>query len=105
MVLDRAFQLELMTKMAEVYPAAYNFSQDEQYGDSDFRTKLFTNLYYLQSHGLLEPKSIHYTNSLDGIGSWTLGNTRLNHKGMDFLADDGGLSAILGTVTIKFETE
>ena len=24
---------------------------------------------------------------------------------MDFLADDGGLSAILGTVTIKFETE
>lgn len=24
---------------------------------------------------------------------------------MDFLADDGGLSAILGTVIIKFETE
>lgn len=105
MILDREFQLELMTKMAEVYPAAYNFSQDERYRDSDFQTKLFTNLYYLQSHGLLEAKSIHLTLGVDGWQTWTLGSTRLNHKGMDFLADDGGLSAILGTVTIKFETE
>lgn len=105
MILDREFQLELMTKMAEVYPAAYNFSQDEQYRDSDFRTKLFINLYYLQSHGLLEAKSIHLTLGIGGGQSWSLGNTRLNHRGMDFLADDGGLSAILGTVTIKFETE
>ncbi|WP_180113071.1 hypothetical protein [Acinetobacter sp. YH12073] len=105
MILDREFQLEIMKKMAEVYPAAYDFWSDNNYQNSDIKVKLYTNLYYLQSHGLLEPKSIHYTNSLDGIGSWNLGNTRLNHKGMDFLADDGGLSAILGTVTIKFETE
>ena len=105
MILDREFQLEIMKKMAEVYPAAYNFWTDLDYRDKENQHKLYSNLYYLQSHGLLESKSIHYTNSLDGIGSWTLGNTRLNHKGMDFLADDGGLSAILGTVTIKFETE
>ena len=29
----------------------------------------------------------------------------ITHIGMDFLADDGGLSAILGVVTIKFEAE
>lgn len=82
MTLDRAFQLEIMKKMAEVYPAAYDFWTDPDYRDKENQHKLYTNLYYLQSHGLLEPKSIHFTTSLDGIGSWTLGNTRLNHKGM-----------------------
>lgn len=105
MILDRAFQLEIMTKMAKVYPGGYNFWADPDYQNKEIQTKLYTNLYYLQSHSLLEPKSIHYTVSLDGIGSWTLGNVRLNHRGMDFLADDGGLSAILGTVTVKFESE
>ena len=105
MILDREFQLEIMTKMAEVYPAGYNFWENNNYQDEASKNKLYTNLYYLQSHGLLEQKSIHYTVGFGGMGSWTLGNTRLNHRGMDFLADDGGLSAILGTVTIKFETE
>lgn len=105
MILDREFQLEIMTKMAEVYPAGYNFWGDNNYQDETSQNKLYANLYYLQSHGLLEPKSIHYTVGLGGQGSWALGNTRLNHKGMDFLADDGGLSAILGTVIIKFETD
>ncbi len=105
MILDRDFQLDLMQKMAEVYPASYDFFSDENYMDDKVTNKLYTNLYYLQSHGLLEKDSIYYSVGIGGTGSWALGSTRLNHKGMDFLADDGGLSAILGTVTIKFETE
>ena len=53
----------------------------------------------------MEKDSIYYTVGIGGMGSWALGSIRLNHRGMDFLADDGGLSAILGTVIIKFETE
>lgn len=105
MILDRDFQLDLMQKMAEVYPASYDFFSDENYTDNKVTNKLYTNLYYLQSHGLLEKDSIYYTVGIGGVGSWALGSTRLNHRGMDFLADDGGLSAILGTVIIKFETE
>ncbi|POY47428.1 hypothetical protein, partial [Avibacterium paragallinarum] len=32
-------------------------------------------------------------------------SARLTNKGADFLLDDGGLSAILGTITIKFHED
>ena len=37
MILDREFQLEIMKKMAEVYPAAYNFWTDLDYRDKENR--------------------------------------------------------------------
>lgn len=44
------------------------------------------NLIYLSAHGLLEQKGSSY---------------RITHKGIDFIEDDGGLSAILNISTIK----
>ena len=44
------------------------------------------NLIYLSSHGLLEQKGSSY---------------RITHKGIDFIEDDGGLSAILNVSTVK----
>lgn len=104
MILDRELQRKLLTNLSEVYPFRYDFSKDFQYGSVDYE-KAVANLYYLQSHGLVTDKSVFVSQSLGGRGQVQFGSAEITHKGMDFLADDGGLSAILGTVTIKFETE
>ncbi|HAV4582172.1 TPA: hypothetical protein JIS19_08330 [Acinetobacter baumannii] len=107
MLLDRQLQLELMSKMAEVYPSSYDFSDQIKNSNEDQLKRSYANLYYLQSHELLEPKSIHLRFELGGSGSrlFTLGLPRLTEKGADFMANDGGLSAILGVVTVKFEAD
>ena len=58
---------------------------------------LRSSLAYLEGHQLIE------------LRDWTIGNpipsARITSKGLDFLENDGGLSAILNTVTVKFDTE
>lgn len=104
MILDRELQRKLLTDLSEVYPFRYDFSKDFQHGSEDY-DKAVANLYYLQSHGLVTEKSILVSKFIGGRGQVQFGLAEITHKGMDFLADDGGLSAILGTITIKFETE
>ncbi|TCB52666.1 hypothetical protein E0H80_02185 [Acinetobacter sp. ANC 4779] len=105
MILDRELQLKLLTVLSDMYPFTYDFSKDFQDGSDDC-DKAVANLYYLQSHGLITEKSIFVSKSIGGgRGRVQFGLSEITHTGMDFLANDGGLSAILGTVTIKFETE
>lgn len=107
MLLDRDLQLELMNKMASTYPLAYDFSSEIKSLTELECSKLYANLFYLQSHELIHPKSIELTMGFGGNQNhlFTLLYTRLTEKGADFIADDGGLSAILGVVTIKFEAD
>ncbi|MCO8103158.1 hypothetical protein ABEF79_06895 [Acinetobacter sp. ANC 7454] len=104
MALDRDLQLTLLTKLSDVYPYNYDFNQDFEY-NSEEREKALKNLYYLQSHGLVSEKSVHKSNSLGSQAPIIFGSSAITHKGMDFLANDGGLSAILGVVTVKFEAD
>lgn len=100
MILNRNLQRHLLDKAAMTYPNAVERELDELYEPFDEHT-LAANLKYLEQHRLLEPGSVSV--SLDGFFSF--GPLLITHKGLDFLADDGGLSAILGVVTVKFETE
>lgn len=100
MILDRELQRQILNIAAKVYPRPVGDELDELYEPLDDHL-LAANLRYLEQHGLIELKSVYI--SVDGLFSF--GDVLITHKGMDFLADDGGLSAILGTVTIKFETE
>ncbi|MEN8425089.1 hypothetical protein ABFO79_00090 [Acinetobacter schindleri] len=100
MILDRELQRQLLHTAAMTYPNSAGQELDELYEPLDEHT-LAANLKYLEQHRLLEPGSLSI--SLDGIFSF--GPVLITHKGLDFLADDGGLSAILGVVTVKFETE
>ena len=50
-------------------------------------------------------KSVHKSNSIGSHAPIIFGSSAITHKGMDFLANDGGLSAILGVVTVKFEAD
>lgn len=100
MILDRELQRQILQIASTVYPRSVGNELDELYESLEDQ-KLAANLKYLEQHRLINPTSVSV--STDGIFSF--GPVLITHTGMDFLADDGGLSAILGTVTIKFETE
>lgn len=104
LILDRKLQLELLKKMSASYPDYYDFDNDYSY-DSDEYAQAVTNLYYLMQHNLVETRSIMSSSSMDGLKRLQFGAATINQNGLDFLADDGGLSAILNVVTVKFEAD
>ncbi|WP_250483277.1 DUF2513 domain-containing protein [Caballeronia sp. GaOx3] len=93
MKLDRKFQKEVMLALADIYP---RLGHAEHVGNvpEDVRA---TNLFYLADHGLITTCVSFY---LDNTVRYQ--PTRITKDGMDFLASDGGLSAVLGVVTVKF---
>ena len=91
--LDRSFQNELLQRMAAAYPAAVDFS-----GHNGERTisEIHATLAYLDEHRLAKLTIERYLdNSLQTFTG------KITGKGLDFLADDGGLGAILDVVTVK----
>lgn len=103
MSLDRQFQLDILKKIAEVYPFAW---QHNLKNESNEYIKLAKNLHYLKGHELIsESSTIIRDNSGQGGGTLLINKPKITEKGLDFLQDDGGLSAILNTVTVKFETD
>lgn len=91
-LLDRPYQRHLLQLLSEHYPRQAQIVPD----DGDER-KAGVNLAYLAEHGLIEATLIPTM----GPGPVRFSNARITARGLDFLADDGGLSAILGVVTIK----
>lgn len=103
MLLDREMQLAILTELSEVYPSYIELDGRYEFG-TDLYRKFIANLAYLEAHKLISEKSVLVSRMI-GDYSAQPGRSSITHTGMDFLADDGGLSAILGTVTIKFEAE
>lgn len=105
MRLDRTFQNKILTLSAEHYPRPIKADEIEGFLEADNDEEkehiIATNLMYLQQHGLIEDGAI----IVDMGYHFTFGYVVITHDGLDFIADDGGLSAILGVVTIKFEAD
>lgn len=95
--LHRGLQLELLNALATAYPASIARLNDRVPADDD---TIAANLLYLAEHGLVD-SGIKMGR---GLG-FAFTESRITAKGLDFLADDGGLSAILGTVTIKLHAD
>lgn len=94
-LLNRDVQRTLLTELAKRYPnqvdpAEINF-------ESTDRTWV-VNIWYLHEQGLVEAQ---WANMLSE--GFTVHLARITHRGVDFLQDDGGLSAILNVVTVKLE--
>ncbi|TDG25643.1 hypothetical protein EYW47_04435 [Paraburkholderia silviterrae] len=86
--------------LAQSYPRPHDVRQLLNEMDDAAAKRYAANLIYLEEHGLAE-SAIKY--GMDGhVAS---GLPRITAKGMDFLADDGGLSAILGVVTVKLHED
>lgn len=97
-MLDRAIQLQILQALAAKYPeAAFNVLRDAGIDEAAG----IANLFYLNEHKLVTTSFTKFGKDPMGLG----GQQRITAAGMDFLADDGGVSAILGTVTIKFHEE
>lgn len=104
MLLDRQMQSDILHKLLSIFPDTYNFNTDDNFNKNP--KQLFANLYYLQQHGLIAKDSVILSKTLgDYERNQGINRTEITHKGIDFLLDDGGLSAILNILTIKFEAE
>lgn len=97
---DRELQKDILQKCISIYPeyTSWRLFPPEimDYGDD----VLSANIVYLSEHGLI---SIRNRTSDDPYSF--LDNMRASHRGIDFMLNDGGLSAILDVQTIKFHRD
>jgi hypothetical protein len=100
MRLDRAYQRELLEKLATVYPEVLDNRSMLGSRGSEEGARYTANIAYLEQHGLV---AVQTTGESSKLKHWGL--PCITARGMDFLADDGGLSAILGTVTVKLHED
>ncbi|CAB3916075.1 hypothetical protein [Achromobacter piechaudii] len=98
MKLNRNAQRKLLEALATRYPNWTGISAALSHLDYnlDEPTKVGT-AHYLADHGLIE--------FFESAVSPADQQLRITAKGLDFLQDDGGLSAILGIVTIKLHDD
>lgn len=91
MHMDRGRQLRILQLLANDYPDLVDVRPLWAEDNSVSR-----ELIYLAEHGLIELRAPE-----DLSETAPVAEARLTKDGVDFLQDDGGLSAILGVVTIK----
>lgn len=94
--MNRQRQLEILTILDDIHPEAL---PARKFPDHLEPSCLLSDLFYLQGHNLIE-----FTYCKKGNAGWSI-TSRITSRGMDFLKDDGGLSAILGVVTIKLHED
>ncbi|WP_448682614.1 hypothetical protein [Pseudomonas nicosulfuronedens] len=95
MKINRALQKELLEHLRDVYPR--ESGNVGRIGEPD---ETLGNLYYLQELGLIELAASNYID-----GTKKVHHATITAQGIDFLEDDGGVSAILGTVTVKLHED
>lgn len=96
MKLDREYQKEVLTALEEIYPGLGHAEKVGNLSDEDRAA----NLFYLAEHGLITQSAAINMNMMVHYNP-----ARITKDGLDFLAEDGGLSAILGVVTIKLHED
>lgn len=100
---DRALQLEILNALIEVAPNHLSDMQEEQliakFQDLDH---FVACMLYLEMHDLIS-NSFTVTRTFKGKNYlFNSHSCAITQNGIDFLLDDGGLSAILKVHTIKF---
>lgn len=105
--LDRNLQHKFLSELYKVYPDSITYEYYinaaiaqttgviEAEEDALFVLKQSANLQYLAEHGLV----------VFGDKTFITATVKITAKGIDFLMDDGGLSAILGVVTVKLHSD
>jgi predicted ArsR family transcriptional regulator len=91
--IDRDAQRRILEALRESYPQ-HKDSRGLEVGLDQI--DVGANLSYLEENGLVKVK---------WSGNRLVGVATITAQGIDFLADDGGLSAILGAVTVKLHED
>ncbi|WP_295851985.1 hypothetical protein [uncultured Xylophilus sp.] len=113
--LDRDLQLRVLRYLAAARPdGTYEFDQeiegvddviDDSSGPLDQNASLINTVIYLAEHGLVR-SGLNRQDYIGGGSRWYAADrTEITAKGLDFLAADGGLGAILGVVTVRLDAE
>lgn len=92
--LDRAKQRELLSLLRAEYPDSVNIQGRPDHEEAS------RNLLYLEEHDLVKNNTSKAMNA-----SASVIMSKITAKGIDFLAEDGGLTAVLGVVTVRLEAE
>lgn len=95
MRIDRALQKRLLEHLRDVYPQPSYLVHEE--GNREGSVK---NMFYLAELGLIRLDKGQF---LDG--TIEIHGATITAKGIDFLEDDGGVGAILGTLTVKLHED
>lgn len=104
MHIDRELQKRWLVALKEIYPRAVDpdLIDDLQADLREDRENAEAALHYLREHELIvifsyDAARVPYVPNVSKV--------KITAKGMDFLEDDGGLSAILGTVTVRLHAD
>jgi hypothetical protein len=100
MKLDRTYQRQLLEDLAAIYPERADWRVQMSTKPEDQASRYLANITFLGEHGLVDAGKQYGTGE---FSDWLM--PRITARGMDFLADDGGLSAILGVVTVKLHED
>lgn len=95
MEINRELQHDILTFLKKYY------SKDPIRGgvlEKEFGEEVQPHLFYLAEHNLINASLI-----VESSTPRKLDHIELTAKGLDFLADDGGLSAILNIVTVRLD--
>lgn len=99
MKLNRQLIQVILEAAAVAYPdreRKFLSADHPDYADDD----KISHALYLQEHGLLDAGLTQFMS-----GNYARRGMQITAAGIDFLEADGGLSALLGVVTIKFQEE
>lgn len=94
--LDRSLQKEILISISARYPG---FTKVSMICPDAHHNILSFNIGYLEDHGLVKVRWA------DDLRRRDPALASITAKGIDFLEDDGGLSAILGVVTVKLHED
>ncbi|ENT4818504.1 hypothetical protein ACFFX4_000027 [Citrobacter farmeri] len=100
---DRKIQHDFLMSLYESYPhgmiGTVYFDFMSRFGDADNAT---ANLLYLESHGLITTNIREIRHRFFDVNHEHL---KITSKGIDFVRNDGGLSAILNVQTVKLHRD
>ncbi len=100
MKIDRTIQREILEFLADAHPEKPR-DMSEHLRDKYSKPQLIANCVYLEGHGLIKSG---YRQTPTTNATWLNQYPfEITSAGIDFLADDGGLGAILGIVTVRLD--
>ncbi len=114
-MINRELQYEILQKMKNNYVNAEQSYTLKDINSSQNKDEILFNLKYLVGHGLLKNYTFGSFPPIGWINDPAPKDTRqerdtpiggeITAKGIDFLENDGGLSAILDTLTVKLHAD
>ena len=96
---DRSLQQKILESLREQYPEIVEISVLPFYQRNP---QFMGNLFYLEEHELI--KAVGKRVDVFGVPPEIL-SAKITAKGIDFIENDGGIDAILKTITVKFNPE